>query len=132
MLADHGVDDIHIIVATSLHRRMTEREIRYMLGDKIVDAYWPDNLYNHDACDPERMVTIGKTRHNEVVETNRRAIESDLVIYVNINLVPMDGGHKSVGVGLCGYESLKAHHTPKTIVDSQSYMDPKTRRSITR
>ncbi|MFO0657268.1 MAG: lactate racemase domain-containing protein [Polyangia bacterium] len=125
MLADHGVDDIHIIVATSLHRRMTEREIRYMLGDKIVDAYWPDNLYNHDACDPERMVTIGKTRHNEVVETNRRAIESDLVIYVNINLVPMDGGHKSVGVGLCGYESLKAHHTPKTIVDSQSYMDPK-------
>jgi len=21
--------------------------------------------------------------------------------------VPMDGGHKSVGVGLCGYESLK-------------------------
>ena len=57
--------------------------------------------------------------------TNRRAVESDLVIYVNINLVPMDGGHKSVGVGLCGYESLKAHHTPKTIVDSNSYMDPK-------
>src|SRR6185295_17654330 len=100
----HGVDDVHLIIATSLHRRMTEGEIRRMLGDKIVDAYWPDRLYNHDACDPE------------VVETNRRAVESDLVIYVNINLVPMDGGHKSVGVGLCGYESLKAHHTPKAIV----------------
>ncbi len=54
-----------------------------------------------------------------MVEINRRAAESDLVIYVNINLVPMDGGHKSVGVGLCGYESLKAHHTPKAIVESE-------------
>ena len=28
MLADHGVDDVHIIFATSLHRRLTESEIR--------------------------------------------------------------------------------------------------------
>ncbi len=124
ILADHGVDDVHIIVATSLHRRMTNNEIRRMVGDKVFDAFSPDRLYNHDACDPDGMVTLGKTHHGEVVETNRRAAESDLVIYVNINLVPMDGGHKSVGVGLCGYESLKAHHTPKAIVESNSFMDP--------
>ena len=124
MLADHGVDDVHIIIATSLHRRMHDKEIRRMVGDKVWNAYWPDRLYNHDACDPDGMVVLGKTRHNEVVETNRRASESDLCIYVNINLVPMDGGHKSMGVGLCGYESLKAHHTPKAIVDSNSFMDP--------
>ncbi len=74
------------------------------------------------------MVVLGKTRHGELVEMNRRAAESDLVIYVNINLVPMDGGHKSIGVGLCGYESLKAHHTPKAIVDSNSFMDPPSAR----
>ena len=125
MLADHGVDDVHIIVATSLHRRMTEAEIRRMVGDQVFNDYWPDRLYNHDACDPDGMVVLGKTEHEEVVETNTRAAESDLVIYVNINLVPMDGGHKSVGVGLCGYESLKAHHTPKTIVGCDSFMDPK-------
>src|SRR3954451_23052370 len=28
LLADSGVDDIHLIVATSLHRRMTESEMR--------------------------------------------------------------------------------------------------------
>lgn len=125
MLADHGVDDVHIIVATSLHRRMHDHEIRRMVGEKVWRDYWPDRLYNHDACDPDGMVVLGKTRHGELVEMNRRAAESDLVIYVNINLVPMDGGHKSVGVGLCGYESLKAHHTPKAIVDSNSFMDPK-------
>ena len=36
----------------------------------------------------------------------------------------MDGGHKSVAVGLCGYESLRAHHKPETIRASDSYMDP--------
>ncbi|WP_428261331.1 lactate racemase domain-containing protein [Haliangium sp.] len=126
MLADHGVDDVHIIVATSLHRRMHDHEIRRAVGEKVWREYWPDRLYNHDACDPDGMVVLGKTRHGELVEMNRRAAESDLVIYVNINLVPMDGGHKSVGVGLCGYESLKAHHTPKAIVDSNSFMDPKS------
>lgn len=124
MLADHGVDDVHIIIATSLHRRMHDHEIKRMVGPKVWRDYWPDRLYNHDACDPDGMVVLGKTRHNELVEMNRRAAESDLVIYVNLNLVPMDGGHKSVGVGLCGYESLKAHHNPQAIVDSNSFMDP--------
>src|SRR5438045_9722007 len=36
----------------------------------------------------------------------------------------MDGGHKSVAVGLCDYESLRAHHDPQTIRESDSYMDP--------
>ena len=37
-----------------------------------------------------------------------------------------DGRRPQVGgVGLCGYESLRPHHNPKTIRDSDSYMDPK-------
>ncbi len=36
----------------------------------------------------------------------------------------MDGGHKSVAVGLCDYEILRPHHEPQTIRDSDSYMDP--------
>src|SRR5262249_149463 len=44
--------------------------------------------------------------------------------YVNINMVTMDGGHKSVAVGLGTYESLKAHHTPHALEQSRSFMDP--------
>ena len=126
MLADHGVDDVEMIIATSVHRRMTADEIRHIVGDKIFDAYWPDRLYNHDAEDPNGMKYVGTTELGEVVELNKKAVESDLVIYVNLNLVPMDGGHKSVTVGLCGYESLRAHHNPKTMRNCHSYMDPKT------
>ena len=124
MCAANGVDDVHLIIANSLHRKMTEWEMRRMVGDRIHNEFYPDRYYNHDAEDDENLITLGHTRHNEPLRINRRAAESDLLIYLNINLVPMDGGHKSVAVGLCDYESLRAHHEPQTILDSHSYMDP--------
>jgi len=36
----------------------------------------------------------------------------------------MDGGHKSVTIGLCGYRSLLANHHPKVMRNCHSYMDP--------
>ena len=116
LLAEKGVTDIHIIIATSYHRRMTGPEIRHAVGNHIFSQYYPDTLYNHDGEDPDGMVDMEKTEHGESVRINRRAAESDLLIYVNINLVPMDGGSKSVGVGLCDYASLQAHHTPQSIL----------------
>jgi lactate racemase len=124
LLDANGVDDVHLIVATSLHRRMTPAEMKRMVGAKIYDAYYPDRFYNHDAEDPDGMVHLGKTDLGEPLNINRRAAESDLLIYLNVNFVPMNGGHKSVAVGLCDYESLRAHHEPQTIRDSDSYMDP--------
>jgi lactate racemase len=124
LLSDSGVDDVHLIIANALHRRMTEAEMKRMVGQKIFDEYYPERYYNHDAEDPDGIIELEKTSHDEVVAINRRAGESDLIIYVNINLVPMDGGHKSVGTGLTNYASLRAHHNPKTIRDSESYMEP--------
>jgi hypothetical protein len=100
--------------------------VRHIVGDRIFDAYWPKRLYNHDAEDRDNMAFVGETDLGERVVLNKKAVEADLVIYVNLNLVPMDGGHKSVAVGLCGYESLKAHHNPKVMRKCHSYMDPKT------
>lgn len=125
ILADHGVEDVEMIIATSVHRRMTGPEIKHIVGSKIFDAYYPKRLYNHDAEKPGGMVQVGETELGEPVILNRKAAEADLLVYVNLNLVPMDGGHKSVAVGLCGYESLKAHHNPKVMRKCHSYMDPK-------
>ncbi len=124
LLSDHGVDDVEMIIATSVHRRMTGPEVRHVVGDKIFNAYWPKKLYNHDGENAANMTYIGTTELGEEVELNKRAVDSDLVIYVNLNFVPMDGGHKSVAVGLCGYRSLRAHHNPKVMRACHSYMDP--------
>src|SRR5205085_7530330 len=90
--------------------------------------FWPDRLYRFDAEDPEGdqgFVELGRTDQGELVTMSRRAADSDLTIDVNVNLVPMDGGHKSMAVGFANYESLKAHHEPATILKCHSYMDPK-------
>ncbi|MDB5113714.1 MAG: hypothetical protein JWL78_784 [Chloroflexi bacterium] len=124
MAADAGVEDVEIIIATSLHRRMTAAEVLHAMGRRVFDAFWPDRLYNFDAEDPEALVELGTTDEDEVVEISKRAATSDLLVYVNINLVAMDGGHKSVAVGLAPYRSLRHHHNVHTLRHTRSLMDP--------
>lgn len=124
-MADYGVDDIRLLIANALHRRMTAGEMKRAVGKKIFDAYYPKRFINHDAEDPDAIVALGETELGEVVKTHRWCAEADLVIYVNINLVPMDGGHKSMGIGTTDYQGLKAHHNPKTMLEVDGYMDPK-------
>ncbi|MCC7292026.1 MAG: DUF2088 domain-containing protein [Phycisphaerales bacterium] len=120
-----GVTDVHLICAICLHRRITPAEMRWMLGDAIFERFSRDGrLYNHDAEDPQGNAFLGTTETGEDVEINRRAAESDLIIYVNINLVTMDGGHKSVPVGLATYRSVRHHHNACTMLHDSSYMDP--------
>ncbi len=124
LVAAAGVDDVHLIAALALHRRMTDAELRHAVGDRVFEAFHPHGLlYNHDAEDPDGMVILGKTRHDEDVQMSKRAAESDLVIYVNINLVSMDGGWKSTATGLSGYQGVKVHHNPETMKKSTSFMD---------
>ena len=124
MAAEAGVDDVHIISALALHRRMTEAELRHAVGDRVYDAFAPrGTLYQHDAEDPENLSYLGTTPHGEDVEINKRAAESDLLVYVNINLVAMDGGWKSTATGLSSYKSLRHHHNPETMIHSRSFMD---------
>jgi hypothetical protein len=119
-----GVDDVVLIAALALHRRMTDDELRHALGARVFDAFAPGGLLlQHDAEDPKGVVALGVTEEGEEVEISRRAAESDLLVYVNINLVAMDGGHKSVATGLASYNSIRYHHNVATMQKSRSFMD---------
>ncbi len=124
LAAAAGVDDVHLIAALALHRRMTEAELRHAVGGRVYDAFAPSGaLYNHDAEDPDNLAYLGTTDQGEEVEINKRAAESDLVVYVNVNIVSMDGGHKSTATGLASYRSLRHHHNVRTMEHSRSFMD---------
>ena len=41
LAAEAGVDDVHLIAALALHRRMTEAELRHAVGDRVYDAFAP-------------------------------------------------------------------------------------------
>src|ERR671917_418828 len=117
-------EDLHLIAALGLHRRMTKAEIQHIVGKRIVNRFYPDRLYNYDAEDEENHTTIGETERGEEVRVSRRVAESDLLVYVNVNYIPMDGGHKSVHTGLSPYSSIRHHHNPETLEHTRSLMDP--------
>jgi hypothetical protein len=124
LAAAKGVDDVELIAGNALHRRMTPAELKRTVGERVYRSFFPHHLRNHDAEDRANLTEIGQTRHGEVVEINRRAAESDLIVYVNITLTAMSGGPKSVSVGLASYRSLKHHHNVHTLRNSRSFNDP--------
>ena len=77
LAADAGVDDVHLIAALALHRRMTESELRHVLGDRVYDAFAPRGmLYQHDAEDPDNLDrTSAPPPQGEEVEINKRAAD---------------------------------------------------------
>jgi len=123
LAAAAGVDDVELVVANALHRRMTGPEVRRIVGDRVYRSFWPHALTNHDAEDRANLVHLGLTDEGEDVEVNRRAGTSDLLVYVNVNLVAMDGGWKSTAIGLASYASLRHHHNSRTMRHSRSFMD---------
>ena len=122
-LEEKNIHDIHLIAALGLHRKMTKKEFEEMLGKEIVQKFYPERLYNHDSEDRQNMVSLGTTKHGEV-NVNKRAADSDLTIYVNINFVSMDGGHKSFATGLCDYSTIRHTHNVNTLMESESYFYP--------
>src|SRR3954465_8648794 len=121
--AQAGVDDVQLIAANALHRRMTADELKAIVGERVFRSFYPDNLVNFDAEDRPNLVHLGMTDKEEDVEISRRAAESDLLVYVNVNLVAMGGGWKSTAIGLASYNSLRHHHNSHTMVQSRSFMD---------
>jgi hypothetical protein len=124
-LAAAGVTDIHLVVAVCLHRHMHDWEVRDLVGKRIFNTYWPKRLlYNYDAEDKDDNVVLGHTEHKEIVEIHKRSATSDLLIYVNLNLVALNGGHKSVGVGLATYRCVRSNHNCDHQFNSRSFNDP--------
>ncbi|MDG9702550.1 lactate racemase domain-containing protein [Streptomyces sp. DH37] len=122
--ARRGVEDVELIAANALHRRMTAAELRHVVGDRVFRHHFPHRLRNHDAEDRDNLLHLGLTGAGEDVEINRRAAESDLLVYVNVNLIALNGGPKSVSVGLASYRSLRHHHNTHTLRHSRSFNDP--------
>lgn len=124
-LAAAGVDDIHLVVAVCLHRHMHDWEVKELAGRKIFDAHWHrKTLYNYDAEDKDDNIVLGHTEHGEIVEIHKRSATSDLLIYVNLNLIALNGGHKSVGVGLATYRCVRSNHNHEHQSQSRSFNDP--------
>lgn len=117
-------ENIQMICAGGLHRKWTLKELSTILGKKITREF-KKNISCHDAEDVDSIVSLGKTEEGEDVEVNRALVDSDLVIYANLNFITMNGGWKSAAVGLSTYNSIRSHHH-HDVLKVGSLIDPET------
>ncbi len=127
MLADHGVDDVEMIIATSVHRRMTGDEVRHIVGDKIFDAYWPEpplqprrrRPARHEVRRHDRARRGGRAQPQGRRERPRHLREPE----------PRPHGRRpQVGRGRASAATRACARTTtrKVMRDCHSYMDPAT------
>jgi len=107
-------ENIRLLCAGGLHRMWTIKELSVVIGKRIASEF-REQIVCHDAEDPEGIVSLGTTSAGEDVEINRAALECDLLIYVNLNYITMNGGWKSTAVGLSTYKSVCHHHRPDAL-----------------
>ncbi len=116
-------ENVRLLVANALHRQWTRSELSTVLGP-LLSLLPPQRLTNHDACDPDQLVFLGETDRGFEVEVSKAVTDSDQLIYVNCTPSPMNGGWKSIVVGLSSFRSIRHHHRPFPFARGHSIMDP--------
>jgi hypothetical protein len=95
-----GVDDVALISANGLNRRMTADELQYIVGERVFRSFYADGLLiNHDAEDAENLATIGSTTAGDIA-VNARAAGSDLLVFVHLVVAPPANGGAAIAAGL--------------------------------
>ena len=95
-----GVDDVALVAARGLGRRMSETELRQVLGERIFRSFYADGLLTaHDAEDTEQLSVVF-TDGGQDLTLNARAAASDLLVFVHITSGGDRDGVRAVARGL--------------------------------
>lgn len=110
LAADVAPGRIRVIVATGLHRPLTEAEMDRALGR------WRGRLHieNHDARNADKLTYLGRTRLGTEISINRTFMESELKILTGDveyhQFCGYGGGAKGVYPGLADADAIRANH----------------------
>ena len=108
--------DITILIATGMHRKMTQDEIAARFGQEI---YSNEKIVVHDCHDDSNHVSLGTLPSGAELLINRLAVECDLLIaegFVEPHFFAgFSGGRKAVLPGIAGYQTVLANHSAEFI-----------------
>ena len=108
-------DQIHVLVATGLHRPNLGEELRELVGDD-----WVLNtvrVENHDAHDLAAHCSLGKTASGTPVMLDRRFVEADLKIATGLVephfMAGYSGGRKVISPGIAHADMIRTFHNTR-------------------
>lgn len=113
--------DITVLIATGLHRPMTESEIEERFGREIMSKC---RIVNHVAADDEMLEYCGDLDCGRPLYLNRLALEADLLIaegFIEPHFFAgFSGGRKSILPGIAGAKTIMNNHSPQNIANESS------------
>ncbi len=103
--AQAGVDDVALVSANGLNRRLTPTELERLVGERVFRSFHADGLLtNHDAEDSEALTALAEG--DDGVRVNARVAASDLLVLVHLVTGPRGGGAAQVVPGLGSTDSF--------------------------
>ncbi len=109
-IIDTGIDpdDITIVFALGSHRRHTQKEMRYLTGDRVFD------MIRTVDSDPDDVIRMGYTSRGTPVDITAAVASADRRICVgNIEMhyfAGYSGGAKALMPGVSSREAIQANH----------------------
>ena len=108
--------DITILVASGLHRPMTEEEKAEQFGSEFCKTH---KVICHNARDPKELAFCGMLPSGTPLLINRLAVDCDLLIaegFIEPHFFAgFSGGRKSILPGIAGEETIMHNHCPANI-----------------
>jgi len=110
--------EITILIASGLHRAMTQQELVDKMGADVV----ADNrVIVHDAYDNDSLAYFGELSTGNPLWLNAELLNADLVVsegFIEAHwLAGYSGGRKSILPGIAGADTVMRNHCPKHVDD---------------
>ena len=104
-------ENITILIASGMHKRMSYDEKVEKYGKKITDNY---KIIDHDG-NSVNLVSLGTTKNGTPIKISKIAMESDFLISLGVvephQFAGYSGGYKTVSIGLAGDETISHTHS---------------------
>ena len=104
---------ILILVATGVHRAMSDRELREFLDPRVFES--GARIINHDSRNKDELVYAGETDFGGKVYLNRFYIQSDIKICTGLVeshfMAGVSGGRKAICPGIIAEDSTYLLHS---------------------
>ena len=127
MAAEAGVDDVELIAANALHRRMTAAELKHIVGRAGVPVVLPAGRCSTTST-PRTTTTSPTSAPPTRARTSRSASGPPSPTCWSTSTSTWSrwtAATSRSAIGLASYKSLRHHHNAKTMVHSRSFMDHK-------
>lgn len=110
------LDNIFILIALGSHRKMTEEELIFKLGEKHFNSL---EVIQAEFISENASIEIGKSSKGKPILVQKRAVEADFIIGIG-NIVPHNtlgwsGGAKIVFPGIADESSVAQFHMEAAI-----------------